>query len=90
MINPQHQDLYRQFDKNLGLLEGIMERESEEVVGERGNLSTGRIAVLFTAEQMQRLTEWLQAIREIEEGDVRGELERLLQPLPQTVPGRVV
>ena len=58
------------------------------MVGERGNLSTGRIAVLFTAEQMQRLTEWLQAIREIEEGDVRGELERLLQPLPQTVPGR--
>ena len=30
----------------------------------------------------------MQAIREIEEGDVRGELERLLQPLPQTVPGR--
>ena len=69
--------MYRQFDKNLGLLEGIMERESEEVVGERGNLSTGRIAVLFTAEQMQRLTEWLQAVREMQ-GEVRGELERLL------------
>ena len=57
-----------------------MEKESEEVVGERGNLSTGRIAVLFTAEQMQRLTGWMQAVRQMEgvEGEVRGELERLL------------
>jgi len=91
-VNPQHQDLYRQFDKTLvpGLLESILGEEREEVIRDTEDISTSRMAVLITAEQIQRLSEWLQAVREMEgvEDGVREELERLLQPLPVTVPGR--
>jgi len=91
-IQPQHQDLYRQFDKSLvpGLLESILGEEREEVTRGSDDVSTSRMAVLITAEQIQKLTEWLQAVRGMEgvEEGVKEELERLLQPLPGTVPGR--
>jgi len=91
-IQPQHQDLYRQFDKSLvpGLLESILGEEREEVTRGSEDVSTSRMAVLITAEQIQKLTEWLQAVRGMEgvEEGVKEELERLLQPLPGTVPGR--
>jgi len=92
-INPQHQDLYRQFDKSMvpGLLEGIFAEQREDVMSENAaNTSTGRMAVLITAEQIHKLTEWLHAVQGWEglEEEVKGELERLLQPLPPSVPGR--
>ena len=57
-VNPQHQDLYRQFDKSQvpGLLEGILWEEREEVRRDTVDMSTGRMAMLITAEQIQKLT----------------------------------
>ena len=94
-INPAHQDLYQQFDKNLvpGLIDSILRVDNTE--GQRpredlSNVSTGRMAVLITAEQLQNITEWLNAVREMTglDEEVRSKLNRLLIPLPQNVPGR--
>jgi len=91
-INPHHKDLYRQFDENLvpGLLESILSQDRDEVRRDVAGLETSRMAVLITADQIQNITEWLQAVREMEGVDIamRGQLESLMQPLPGTVPGR--
>ena len=91
-INPAHRDLYEQFDKTLvpGLLDAVLRGEKNEVSREEVGLSTGRMAVLITSEQIQRLTEWLNAVRETSglDEEVKGRLDRLLVPLPPTVPGR--
>ena len=91
-INPSHRDLYEQFDKTLvpGLLDTVLRGERNEVGREVANPSTGRMAVLITSEQIQRLTEWLNAVRETSglDEEVKGRLDRLLVPLPPSVPGR--
>ena len=91
-INPAHQDLYQQFDKNLmpGLLDAILRGERSEAARDSTNLNTGRMSVLITTEQLQHLTEWLNAVREMPglDEEVKTKLNRLLIPLPQNVPGR--
>ena len=94
-IQPQQQDLYQELDQGLvaGLLEGILAQEeggAGAAVAETVASQTGRLAVLITAEQMQRLTDWLRAVRaeRAVEGEMVGELEALLAPLPPAVPGR--
>ena len=91
-INPAHRDLYEQFDKTLvpGLLDTVLRGERNDVVRESENLSTDRLAVLITSEQIQRLTDWLNAVRETSglDEEVKARLDRLLVPLPHVVPGR--
>ena len=93
-INPAHQDLYQQFDKNLvpGLIDAILrgERGEGQLSKDSTSMSTGRMAVLISAEQLQNITEWLNAVREMTglDEEVKTKLNRLLMPLPQNVPGR--
>ena len=91
-IQPAQQDLYQELDTSVvpALLEGILASAGEVVENQDGPSSTGRLAVLVTADQLQGLTEWLRAVRDrgALEGEVASQLTSLLQPLPPTVPGR--
>ena len=91
-IQPAHQDLYQELDTSVvpGLLEGILASVGEVAESRDVTSSTGRLAVLVTADQLHGLTEWLRAVRDqgALEGEVASQLSALLQPLPPAVPGR--
>ena len=93
-INPAHEDLYQLFDKNLlvGLLDVILRGDGRQPDPSltSGGHSTGRMAVLITADQLHKLTEWLNAARAMPglEEEMKTRLNTLLIPLPPTVPGQ--